>query len=114
MTDCVMYNISLGESHPSTICVEIKKVADSLNFLRDGLVSEYPEEYMTDFISQYARTDEILPDDRTMGFIIINSKKKAISISFSRIDSKTAEGITQAAQMYEDMGFDLETDITPS
>ncbi|MCL5988137.1 MAG: TA0956 family protein [Candidatus Thermoplasmatota archaeon] len=111
MTDCVMYNISMGKGHPSTICVELSRVADSLNFLRDGLSSEYADEYLSDFIAQYARTDEIMPDDRTLGFIIINTSKKAISLALSRIEKEKIVDIVNAAEMYEELGFDLEKDI---
>ncbi len=106
-----MYNISMGKGHPSTICVELSRAADSLNFLRDGLSSEYADEYLSDFISQYARTDEIMPDDRTIGFIIINAQKKAISLAFSSVEREKISDIVNAAEMYEELGFDLEKDV---
>ena len=76
MTDCAMYNITVQGYHPSTICVVIDSLPASLEYFKDVINSPLIQDSMNEFIEEFARTDEIMPSDRTLGFVIINSSKK--------------------------------------
>ena len=111
MTECVMYNISLDGFHPSTICVELPNLLPSLQDASELLLTEYPEESVTDFIKKFARTTDIMPDDRTVGFVIINKKSNMISISATRIPQAIREAITEIFSGYSKVGINTEIDI---
>lgn len=111
MTDCAMFNITMGEYHPSTICIEISKLKDSLAGLIDVTNSEYPEESMAEYIEEYARSDEVRPTDRTLGFVVLNRSKKVISLSFSEIDPSVIDSLKNVIKDYEREGFQVELDL---
>lgn len=106
-----MYNITVGQYHPSTICVEIGKLADSLRDLKEVLESEYPQDSLAEYIEIYARTDEIMPSDRTLGFVVVNRDKKVISLSFSKIDSALKEEIQKIVEPYQKDNYNVELDL---
>lgn len=111
MTECVMYNMILGNYHPSTICVEMSKLEDSLTALSKIIDSEYIEDEMQEFIEKYARTDEIMPEDKTVGFIVIHREKKNFAISINKNDDKLAERLRTIAKNFASKGYRVETDI---
>lgn len=111
MTDCAMFNITMGEYHPSTICVEMSKLQDSLSGLIEVAKSEYPEESMAEYIEEYARSDEIMPTDRTLGFVVLNKAKKVVSLSFSEMDESTRNGIDPVLESYRESGFQVDLDL---
>ena len=92
-----MYNLKMSETHPSTICVLASKFEDSFEDLIEVLTSPLPDESLEEFIESYARTDEIMPEDKTIGFVIINKEKKVASLNFSEkyFDEKKIDGILQ-------------------
>ena len=106
-----MYNISLDGYHPSTICVELSNLQPSLHEASELLLSEYPEETVSDFIEKFARTTEIMPDDKTVGFVIVNRKSNVISISATRIPEDTRKAITEILNGYKNVGINVEIDI---
>ncbi len=106
-----MYNIVMGGQHPSTVCVEIEKLPESLSNLRGIISSEFMEEELMEFISEFARTDEIMPDDRTLGFIIVNSDKKVLSISMSEVSDTLKPELDRIAGEYRDSGFSVDLDL---
>ncbi len=111
MTDCAMFNITMGEYHPSTICVEMTKLRDSLDGLIDVLNSEYPEESMAEYIEEYARSDVVQPTDRTLGFVVLNKAKKVISLSFSEMEGGIRTEIESSLKNYEKNGYQIELDL---
>lgn len=111
MTDCAMFNITMGEYHPSTICVEMTKLDDSLRGLIDVANSDYPEESMAEYIEEYARSDEIQPTDRTLGFVVLNREKKVVSLSFSEMQSEIREGVENALDEFKKNGFQIDLDL---
>lgn len=111
MTECAMYNMTLSGGHPSTICVEMSKFEDSLNFLYEMLGSDYIDEYMDDFIRDFARTDEIMPEDKTLGFVVVNVNKKNMTLAFSRISEEIKKFITSKSSEFKSLGYEVELDI---
>ncbi len=111
MVDCAMFNISLKGIHPSVICVEMDRVGNAIDNLKEVLTSEYPEESIQEFIEGFARTDEVMPTDKTLGFVVANSEKKAISFSFANLNSEQKKLITSKSEMYRKSGFSVETDL---
>ncbi|WP_393970898.1 TA0956 family protein [Oxyplasma meridianum] len=106
-----MYNVVLGDIHPSTICVEISRLPDSLRDLLEVLISDYPAESMAEFIETYARTDKVMPDDKTLGFVVVNKNKKAVALSFSKIPDGIRENVLEICSKYRDKNFQVEVDI---
>ncbi len=111
MTDCAMYNVTMEGSHPSTICIEISKLPNSLKSLTDMIGSEYMDEMMSEFIKEFARTDEIMPEDRTLGFVVFNGPKKQVSIAFSRISDSLKKELRESGKKIESTGFKVEYDF---
>lgn len=111
MTDCAMFNITLGDFHPSTICIEMHRLKDSLEGLIEVTQSEYPEESMAEYIEEYARSDEIQPTDRTLGFVVLNRAKKVVALSFSEMSPEIRSGVEEALEKYKSGGFEVEVDI---
>ena len=111
MTDCAMYNLTLDGSHPSTICVEISNLRPSLESLYEMLDSEYLSEYLSDFISDFSRTDEIMSEDHTLGFVIINSKKKHLSFAFNGLKENYIKDIREIGTKIQQKGYTVEYDI---
>ncbi len=109
MTECIMYNIVLGDFHPSTICVERERFSDSLMEL-PSLVGDYPTEALKDYIESFARTDEILPTDKTIGFVVFNLQKKVLTVSLSVIDSEERETMKKLDESFSKLGFKFELD----
>ncbi|MCW6169696.1 MAG: TA0956 family protein [Thermoplasmatales archaeon] len=105
-----MFNLAIGSMHPSVICVELSKFTDSLNSLKEVLGSPYPEEELTEFIETYARTDEILPSDKTVGFVIASSTKKIVSFSFSKLSEDLKKELDASSQSFEKIGYSVEID----
>jgi hypothetical protein len=105
-----MFNLAVGSMHPSVICVEVSKFGDSLNSLQDVLESPYVDEELTEFIENYARTDEILPSDKTIGFVVANSSKKIISFSFSTVSEGIDRTIRSSAESFREKGYTVEID----
>ena len=110
MTECIMYNIVLGDFHPSTICVERSRFTDSL----DGLISltdpEYAQDSLKEYIEEYARTDEIMPEDKTIGFVVFNLQKKIASVSLSKVDDAEISTLKHLEEKLTGMGFGFELD----
>ena len=111
MTDCAMFNISLKGLHPSVICVEMVKIGSSSEALLDVLSSEFTEESLHEFIEEYARTDEVMPTDKTLGFVVANAEKKIISFSFANISSEQKESITKASEKFRKAGYNVDLDF---
>lgn len=111
LVDCVMYNIVMGGQHPSTVCVELDKLPDSLAALKDIISSEFIEEEMMEFIGEFARTDEIMPEDRTLGFVIVNSDKHVLSVSMSEVSSDLRSDIEKIGGDYRNSGFKVDLDL---
>ncbi|MHB1439862.1 MAG: TA0956 family protein [Cuniculiplasma sp.] len=106
-----MYNLTLEGSHPSTICVEISKLRPSLESLYEMLDSEYVDEYLSDFISEYARTDEIMPEDHTLGFVVINAPKKHVSFAFNGLKENYLEELREMGEKIRSKGYTVDYDI---
>ncbi len=109
-----MYNVTVGNIHPSVICVELSKLIPSLDFLRDLLTTEYIEEGMPEFIENFARTDEVMPTDKTLGFVVINSNKKMISLSFSNLEQKVRNELAEVAEKFKEIGYVADLDLPTS
>ncbi|MEM0155173.1 MAG: TA0956 family protein [Thermoplasmataceae archaeon] len=108
----MMYNISLGDFHPSTICVELSKLESSLREVSELLVSEYPQDSVSEFIEKFARTSQIMPEDKTIGFIVVNKKKMTISISATKISSDLKARIAPIVNGYSERGINAEFDVS--
>ncbi len=106
-----MYNIAIKGRHPAVICVELSRLPDSLLSLPQILSSEYVEESLQEFIETYARTDEVKPDDKTVGFVVVNSEKKIISLSFSAVDSNILSSIRAAADEFRKISYTVDLDL---
>lgn len=106
-----MYNIVMGGQHPSTVCVEISKLPESLKSLRTIINSEFMKDEMMEFINEFARTEEIMPDDRTLGFIIVNSDKLVLSISMSQTDPDLGKTLRDISDEYRRAGFRVDLDL---
>ncbi len=111
MVMCIMYNLKLKDIHPSTICVLLSKFEDSFNALLDVITSPLPEESLEEFIENYARTDEIMPEDKTVGFIIINKSKKVISLSFTQNLGISKTNVNKIVEKYNKIGFKTEVEF---
>ena len=107
MVTCVMYNLKMSETHPSTICVLASRFKDSFNDLIDVLTSPLPDESLEEYIEEYARTDEIMPEDKTIGFVIINKDKKVVSLNFNEKGPDDSE-IQEILVKYKEMGYKTE------
>ena len=106
-----MYNLKMSETHPSTICVLASKFEDSFNDLIEVLTSPLPVESLEEYIESYARTDEIMPEDKTIGFVIINKEKKVASLNFNEkyFDEKKLDAILDK---YRELGFKTEVEYS--
>lgn len=107
MVTCVMYNLKMSETHPSTICVLASRFKDSFKDLIEVLTSPLPDESLEEYIEEYARTDEIMPEDKTIGFVIINKDKKVASLNFNEKSVNDSE-IQEILEKYKDMGYKTE------
>ncbi|MEM0157448.1 MAG: TA0956 family protein [Thermoplasmataceae archaeon] len=106
-----MYNITVGERHPAVICVELSNVSRSLLALAEVLSSEYMEEELQEFIENFSRTDEVMPEDRTVGFVVVNSTKRILSLSFSSISNDMANNLRAQAESFRKIGYEVQLDI---
>ena len=111
MTDCAMYNITVQGYHPSTICVVIDSLPASLEHFKDVINSPLIQDSMNEFIEEFARADEIMPSDRTLGFVIINSNKKVISFSFSEIPGQIMNACEKPLADLKNAGYEVEIDV---
>ncbi len=111
MTDCVIYNISIPDMHPSTICVEISRLKDSALAASALFQSDYLNDTLEEFISQYSRTEPVTPDDHTIGFVIVNVRKRVISMSLSHTDSSLRAEINDVALKLEGQNIKVELDL---
>jgi hypothetical protein len=107
MVTCVMYNLKMSETHPSTICVLASRFKDSFKDLIEVLTSPLPDESLEEYIEEYARTDEIMPEDKTIGFVIINKDKKVASLNFNEKSTDDSE-IQEILEKYKEMGYKTE------
>lgn len=107
MVTCVMYNLKMSETHPSTICVLASRFKDSFKDLIEVLTSPLPDESLEEYIEEYARTDEIMPEDKTIGFVIINKDKKVASLNFNEKGTDDSE-IQKILEKYKEMGYKTE------
>ncbi len=105
-----MFNMVLGDFHPSTICVERSGFPASLKGLLSLASSEYVEESLKEYIEEYARTDEILPEDRTIGFVVFNLPKKVASVSISTMNEEEASTLNELKGSLTELGFKFELD----
>ncbi|MGC8515019.1 MAG: TA0956 family protein [Thermoplasmata archaeon] len=110
MTECIMYNVVLGDFHPSTICVERSRFPGSLNALLSLTNPEYAEESLKEYIEEYARTDEIMPEDKTVGFVVFNLQKRIVSVSLSSINASEDAALKKLREKLEGIGFVFELD----
>ncbi|WP_337860063.1 TA0956 family protein [Ferroplasma sp.] len=110
MVKCVMYNLKMSETHPSTICVLADRFEDSFRDLIEVLTSPLPVESLEEYIEEYARTDEIMPEDKTIGFVIINKEKKVASLNFNE-KTYDDEEIQKILQKYKELGFKTEIEL---
>jgi len=106
-----MYNITVGNIHPSVICVEISKLVPSLRSLRELLQSGYIEEGLQEFIEDYSRKDEVMPSDKTVGFVVVNSAKRMMSLSFSSISRDLISALRLEADEFKKIGYTTELDV---
>lgn len=106
-----MYNLTMEGSHPSTICVELKNLPNSMRALQGMIDSDYMDEMLQEFITEYARTDEIMPDDRTVGFVVVNIPKKQISFAFNHLEKSTENELKEISHSMEEKGFKVEFDL---
>ncbi len=111
MVECAMYNLSIGDAHPSTICVVMDKFEDSFEGLKD-VVETMDQDELMEFITEYARTDTIMPEDKTVGFVVLNSGKKMMSVSFSNIGKERIEAIKRIAESFKNLGYTVEMDLS--
>ncbi len=107
MVTCIMYNLKMSETHPSTICVLASRFKDSFKDLIEVLTSPLPDESLEEYIEEYARTDEIMPEDKTIGFVIINKEKKVASLNFNEKSADDTE-IQEILEKYKEMGYRTE------
>lgn len=107
MVTCVMYNLKMSGTHPSTICVLASRFKDSFKDLIEVLTSPLPDESLEEYIEEYARTDEIMPEDKTIGFVIINKDKKVASLNFNEKSADDSE-IQEILEKYKEMGYKTE------
>jgi len=105
-----MYNVVLGDFHPSTICVERSIFPESLNGLISLTDPEYAEDSLKEYIEEYARTDEIMPEDKTVGFVIFNLQKRIASVSLSSINDAEESALKKLREKLESIGFGFELD----
>jgi hypothetical protein len=73
--------------------------------------SEYIEEGLPEFIEEFSRTDEVLPTDKTLGFVVLNSNKKIVSFSFSAVEPETRKGLEKAGDKFRKIGYSVDLDI---
>lgn len=106
-----MYNIVLGEFHPSTICVDRPRFEDSLSGLESLFDPEFASESLKDYIETYARTDEIMPEDKTIGFVVFNLQKKVLSISMSKISAEERVFLANITDRFKQAGFNCDLDF---
>ncbi len=111
MAMCVMYNLKLKDIHPSTICVLLSKFEDSFSALLDVITSPLPEESLEEFIESYARTDEIMPEDKTVGFVIVNKGKKVVSMTFTQNIGISKTNVNKIMEKYKQIGFKTEAEF---
>ncbi|MEM0139626.1 MAG: TA0956 family protein [Ferroplasma sp.] len=111
MVLCVMYNLKLSETHPSTICVLASKFIDSLNDFVEVLTSPLQDESLEEFIESYARTDEIMPEDKTIGFVIINKNKSVLSLNFND-GTLDRDKIGTVVDKYKKLGYKTEIEFS--
>lgn len=106
-----MYNITVGDRHPAVICVDLSNVNQSLRALSEVLSSEYVEEGLQEFIEEFSRTDEVMPEDKTVGFVVVNSTKRVLSLSFASIPEDLANSLKNDADFFRKIGYDVQLDI---
>lgn len=107
-----MYNMVVGDQHPSTICVDLYNLSKSLDALLELMNSQYVNEELMDFIETYSRKDEVKPDDRTVGFIVVNAPKRVISISMNRIPADLRQSIEGISEKFRSSNIQVELDIS--
>lgn len=106
-----MYNIVMGGQHPSTICVEKSRAYSSLKNLKEVVKTGFMKDALMEFIGEFARTQEIMPDDKTVGFVILNSDKQVLSISVSQNDAELIKALKTISAEYREMGFTVDLDM---
>lgn len=106
-----MYNLSVGSIHPSVICVDLSNLLPSLDYLVDLLGTEYVEEGLPEFIENFSRTDEVMPTDKTIGFVVLNSNKKVVSFSFSGVEPGMKDGLIGAGEKFKQIGYNVDLDL---
>jgi hypothetical protein len=109
-----MYNVVLGDFHPSTICVERSNFPESLAGVISLTNPEYAEESLKEYIEEYARTNEIMPQDKTIGFVVFNLQKKIVSVSLSSMNNEEDSALKKLKEKIEGMGFVFELDGPPA
>ncbi len=111
MTDCLMYNIILENYHPSTICVELSRVPESLEYISQVIDSPHLLEEIPEFIEKFARKDQIMPSDRTVGFLVLHQPKKNMAISLGKVEQETKDRIKKSADLFRNIKFNVELDF---
>ena len=112
MTDCLIYNISVPKRHPSSICVELPRLAESLKGIGELFSPVAQDEALMEFIGDFSRTDEIKPEDRTIGFVVVNVEKRKIAISISDPSGRLAPEVNAAADRLRTLGIETEIDLS--
>ncbi len=111
MTECIIYNVSVPGLHPSTICVEVSKLTDSISSLPELIHSEYANDSLAEFISAFSRTEETRPEDRTVGFVVVNVARKVVSVSLTKSDESMKRAIQEAVYPLQGAGVHVELDL---
>lgn len=112
MTDCLIYNISVPQRHPSSICVELSRLVESLKGVSGLFSTVAQDEALMEFIGDFSRTDEIKPEDRTIGFVVVNVEKRKIAISISDPSGRLAPDVNAAAGRLRALGIETEVDLS--
>ncbi len=111
MTDCLIFNISVPQRHPASICVESSRLLESLSGIQVIFDPVGQEESLMEFITEFSRKEEVKPSDRTIGFVVVNLEKKKIAISLSNIPEADKNGIQNAAEKFRALGIETEVDV---
>ena len=106
-----MYNIILENYHPSTICVELSRVPESLEYIAQFIDSPHILEEIPEFIEKFARKDEIMPTDRTVGFMVLHQPKRNMAISLGKVGQDAKERIKKSADLFRSINFSVELDF---
>ena len=52
-----------------------------------------------------------MPEDKTVGFVVVNSTKRVLSLSFASIPEDLAHNLKADADSFRKIGYDVQLDI---